>query len=1479
MDPSWVRPRSLGILVLWCLSAGAASGHIQQLIPNQTTAGAPGFLLIIKGVDLEASEQILWNGAQIPSIFVDATEKRVQVPASLISQSLYPNGGEVTVTLVAEGGNSLRLRINSPLLITTPVLPDGVVGATYSFALSQFGGTAPFTWSGTPPPGMSFSPAGVLSGRPTTAATFTFTAQVRDAANATVSRAFSLLVRAVNAPPVAVDDAYAVSNSSFLIPGDPIPSLTLTVPAPGVLRNDTDPEGVPLTAVLESGPSNGSVTLNPDGSFTYKSNPRFIGQDSFRYRARDELQVSATAATVRITVVFEGSASCEINPSNTVAYSLGVELHIPATVRVRLGGVPLSGAVVYSPLRGGGDTTFGPTNADGEVGIFFTIPATAEEELTFDAYSGLGVTSLTFRCTAKVTAQLSPVAGFGTFCLLPLVLRATATEPKADEQGLLVLFRRLRDQVLARTGLGQEYTREYYRFAPELGRIVLSDPILIWRAREKLQQFSALVQALVSGRSAMADEAELKEIAELVRSLEDRAGRELRAFLQKFQRDFLDPKVLANFGVTIRETLNADSRSRLREAYGKLPLSFEVDPGQAGRSVNYQARGAGYNVYLQAAEAVLALDSGAARNHPVVRMQVVGARKAAQATGLSPLPGASNYLIGGDPKRWRTGLRRYAKVKYDNIYPGIDLVYYGHQNQLEYDFVVAPGAVPERIALTFRGLERMEIENSGDVKLSHAGGNLYLRRPFLYQEIAGVRRQVAGEYVLRSANRIGFHVGEYDARRPLIIDPVLSYASYLGGSGLESSMSTAVDSNGNGYITGATTSANFATRAPLQQRFAGGGDFRADGFVTKFDATGSSVLYSTYFGGSNDDIGMGIAVDAQGNAYVTGATRSADFPTVQPIQRAFGGGSGTFKTDAFLLKLDPTGSRLIYSTYLGGSGDDGARGVAVDTAGNAYVAGATASIDFPVVGAVQRVNGGGQRFRSDAFAAKVNASGTALLYSTYLGGDGDDAGVAITVDASGNGYLTGATYSSNFPLVSPLQRTYGGSADVFVSKLNPAGSALLYSTYLGGKNDDISTAIAVDAQGNAHVAGFTGSSSDFPKVNAAQPRFGNADGLGFDAFVAKLNPAGSALLYSTFLGGNGRDFAFGLALDSQGSAFVVGETDSKDFSTPTALYPASGGKLDGFIAKLNPAGSLFEYRSYLGGSEDDSALAVAVDRSGAAYIAGSSSSTDAPASFGAFQSGLQGLLDGWVVKVGPGAPAPTITTVSAASLVASSGVAPDSFASGFGEGLSATTTVATVQPYPTVLAGTTVTVKDSGGVERFAPLVLVSPGQINYLVPTGAQPGLALVTVTTNGRVVATGTARVYPVAPTLFAANSNGKGAAAALWLRVAPDGSRTSELVFRCGAAPGSCTSNPIDLGSQNEQVFLLLFGTGIRAFTTEATVTAGGQKVPVLSASAQGEFAGLDQVNIGPLPRSLAGRGEIDIVLTVDGVAANKVIVNIR
>ena len=638
-----------------------------------------------------------------------------------------------------------------------------------------------------------------------------------------------------------------------------------------------------------------------------------------------------------------------------------------------------------------------------------------------------------------------------------------------------------------------------------------------------------------------------------------------------------------SFLLTLPAAAAADAR--ISESYGKLPLHFEANQGQEHEDVRFLSRGPGYSLYLTTGEAVLAIaqpsDTG---KSAALRMSLVGAARKPVVSGTDELPGKSNYFIGQDPSQWRTNVPTYAKVHYREVYPGIDLVYYGNQRQLEYDFVVAPGADPKKILLAFKGADKIEIDTQGDLVLHMGGESIRQKKPVIYQEVDGIRQEIAGSYVRKGANRIGLKVAAYDRSRPLVIDPVLSYSTFLGGSGLDQGHGIAVDAGGNAYVTGSTLSSNFPTSS-------GASHTGLRIFVTKLNPTGSALAYSILLGGSNESsMSSSIAVDAAGNAYVTGGTSSDDFPTT----------SGAFQTsrrgpsDAFVTKLNPTGSVLVYSTYLGGSNEELSGRIAVDAAGNAYVTGGTFSADFPTTaGAFDTTFKG-----ADAYVTKLDPSGSQLVYSTYLGASGNERGTGIAVDAAGSAYVTGVATLADpggpFTHLLPttagaFQRGPGGLDDAFVAKFNPTGSALVYCTYLGGADPDGGRAIAVDVDGNAYVTGTTSALiDDFPTTAGAfQTTQTNPGARG--GFVTKLNPLGSALVYSTyFLPGS-------IAVDAAGSAYVTGAAGTDFPTTPGAFQTTHAGGGDAFITKFDPSGSSLLYSTYLGGVEGDSGSGIAVD--------------------------------------------------------------------------------------------------------------------------------------------------------------------------------------------------------------------------------------------------------------------------------------------
>jgi len=716
--------------------------------------------------------------------------------------------------------------------------------------------------------------------------------------------------------------------------------------------------------------------------------------------------------------------------------------------------------------------------------------------------------------------------------------------------------------------------------------------------------------------------------------------------------------------------------AQLVASLGKLPLSFEANQGQTDGRVKFLSHGHGYALFLTGDESVLEVqdsgfgiqDSGTRTkasvqprtdNGPrtssliqnpkskiqnqVVRLRLVGAKPNAEVSGQDELPGKVNYFIGNDPKKWRANVPTYAKVKYRNVYPGIDLVYYGNPlagGQLEYDFIVAPGADPSAIALDVWAVREppLRIDGNGNLVIPAKGGEVRFRKPTIYQEQSTVdspqltvqnetrkprvgnrqstivhRQFREGCFRLDAQRRVRFELGPYDHSRPLVIDPALTFSTYLGGSGavISGSAGNAIVSDGFGsiYITGSTSQTDFPTVNPLQASLAGGQNL----FVSRLTPSGTFV-FSTFLGGNGEDFGEAIAVDSGGSIYLTGATSSSNFPVLHALQPSPKSVAG----HAFVTKLNTIGSQLLYSTYLGGSGSDIGNGIAVDAAGNVTVAGNTSSADFPMMNPIQANPTG-------AFVSKLNEPGSAFVYSSFLGGSGGTSANAVALDPLGNAYITGGS-APNFPVTPGAYQTsctkVGANAPspecAFVTEVNAAGTVLVYATYLSGSNNDAGFGIAVDSSGDAYVTGYT-TSPDFPIASAAQGTFAGLQ----DAFVSKLNATGTALVYSTFLGGseqvNGSGLSGGnaIALDPSRNAYVTGWTNTTNFPLVNPIQTTNNAvgtaeNETAFVAELNPSGSAWVYSTYLGGNVYDVGNSIAADPSLNAWVIGSTSSTDFP---------------------------------------------------------------------------------------------------------------------------------------------------------------------------------------------------------------------------------------------------------------------------
>ncbi len=705
--------------------------------------------------------------------------------------------------------------------------------------------------------------------------------------------------------------------------------------------------------------------------------------------------------------------------------------------------------------------------------------------------------------------------------------------------------------------------------------------------------------------------------------------------------------------------LNPEQRERIREDMGTLPLAFEANQGQIDPQVKFMARGNGYTVFLTANDTVFALRSSsqaAAARVPraqalagttqpateptpeqartgAIHMHLVGGNPQSPITAGSKLPGHSNYFIGNDCSQWHANVAQYARISRRDAYPGVNMAFYGVQKQLEFDFIVAPGASPAAIRLGVTGANRIATDPSGNLILASSAGNVLLHKPVAYQKKDGARQPVEARFVLRAKNQVSFELGNYDRGRELVIDPSVSYATYLGGTGEDDGNAIAVDGSGNAYITGQTASMNFPTTTGVFQGSNAGG---FDVFVTKISADGKTLDYSTYVGGSGADSGNAIALDASGDAFVAGGTTSmTNFPfTTGAYQKAFGGGN----VDGFVFELASSGGSLTYSTFLGGSGSDVALGIALDSSGNAYVVGSTTSTNFPMHNPLASETGGG-------FVTELNSSGSTLVYSTYLGASPVDFAAAVAVDAAGNAYVTGGTESPTF-VTTPgaFQRNCGtavncngGLYDAFVSVIKAGGGSFVYSTFLGGGAEDQGLGIAVDSAGDAYVTGLT-QSSDFPLMNPIQAKLGGVQ----DAFVTELNSAGSALLYSTYLGGSDSDTGSGITVDGSKNAYVTGQTGSPNFPVSTdATQPKLGGENDAFVAEINSSGSALVFSTYLGGSLNEntattgggaSFAGIAVDSAGDnIYVTGNTNSLDFP-TVAAEQPTAGGTGDAFVAK-------------------------------------------------------------------------------------------------------------------------------------------------------------------------------------------------------------------------------------------------------
>jgi hypothetical protein len=676
--------------------------------------------------------------------------------------------------------------------------------------------------------------------------------------------------------------------------------------------------------------------------------------------------------------------------------------------------------------------------------------------------------------------------------------------------------------------------------------------------------------------------------------------------------------------IQLENPLGSARAQEKAQAYGRLPLYFIENRGQVDRKVQFYAQAPGQRLAFTSREAVLSLSQGKGKVAKI-HLTPVGMQPGINIQALDPQEARFNYLLGKDQSRWRTDVPSYGAVLYREAYPGIDLKFYGNGRQLEYDLIVRPGADLSRVKFRYGGVADLKVDGEGNmvVKLGD-GGQLLQKKPVVYQEIDGRRVAREGRFrLLRpGGTEYGFAVATYDKQRPLVIDPVLVYSTYLGGSRDDNISGVAVDQQGNVYVTGVTNSTDFPGYPPEKDDYFP--------FVAKLNAAGTALVYATVFGTGFTEWPNGIAVDGAGNAYVTGNASYSGLPLIpSPPICTYQGGQ-----DAFVIKFNQAGNTMLYSTYLGGTADDIPWSIAVDGAGQAYLTGTTKSPDFKTTpGALHESPLGA----ATGFVSKINAAGTALVYSTYLGGSLEDDPAGIAADEAGNAYVTGqARSSTDFTTLTPMRPWAGGPTDAFIAKLNPNGTAMLNFTYLGGSSADGGNSIALDKAGNIYLTGYT-ASTNFPPVNAFQS---TKSGGTHDAFVAKIDAAWSGLVFSTYLGGSLQDSGQKIGVDGASCAYVMGATQSgSDFPIKNSLQPyraisSSYGSI--FVTKFSPTGRSLVYSTFLGGSLESmsSLYSLAVDRAGNAYVAGGTRSTNYPTTKNALHPDyLGGVTDGFVTKI------------------------------------------------------------------------------------------------------------------------------------------------------------------------------------------------------------------------------------------------------
>jgi uncharacterized protein (TIGR03437 family) len=895
------------------------------------------------------------------------------------------------------------------------------------------------------------------------------------------------------------------------------------------------------------------------------------------------------------------------------------------------------------------------------------------------------------------------------------------------------------------------------------------------------------------------------------------------------------------------------AEKRLVNIKPHLPLMFEPNRGQTAPEIQWISRSP-EGVLLLTPDVATMVVRGPDNRARRVTMRIVGARSDANAEGMDALPSYSNYFIGDTPSAWRTRVPHYSKLKFDDVYPGIDLVYYGKDRRLEYDFLLSPGANHKKIELDFNGADRLEIDSSGDLLIDAGGIKIRQLRPKVYQWIDGKKHHVESAYRLSSGSRVRFALSRFDPSQSLIIDPVIQYSTYIGGSGHDKGVDLAIDRTGAMYITGYTNSGDLRSAFRDQQQFAG----KIDGMIAKLSATGDSVEWISYYGGRENDEPTSIAIDSGGNAIISGYTDSSDLPLQNPGQAARGAG------DAFVAKFNSSGTALLYATYLGGTGLDRANDVATDSAGNAFITGWTRSSDFPTLGSFQSGAAGGG---GDVFVTKLPPSGSPLLYSTYVGGNGDDLGTAISVDGQGAAYVTGGTTSTIFPVLRPIQSQNRGSFDAFLFKLNPAGHSLEYSTLLGGSMDELSSTIAIDSAGSVYISGYT-ASLDFPIKGGFQTTMGGGSS---DVFVCKVSRTGTTVEYASYLGGSDSDSGAGdLAVDAAGTLYLTGFTASRNFPLKNPWQSAfGGGRYDTFVTRIAPNGSSLLYSSFLGGRGDENGYGLAVDPQGVITVAGWTSSSDLPSAVGSFKSEGLSPADAFVARVSADnsvvIPIVANTGIMNSATGLSASASPGQLITISGRSLGPDRLLSAVPDTAgnigTLLGETRVLID---GIA--APLLSVSSTQINAIMPTSVEGKTAVqVEVEYRGQRSASIPLGIAPASPGLFTANSSGSGQAAAL--------------------NENQTVNSPASPAARGSVVVLYATGYGLTnpkareghvtpvgassAPILPVSVSVNGVALEVLSAvEAPGMISGVLQVNVR-LPESAPTGDAIPVVLTVGTV----------